>query len=246
MPAPLLAKDEFQTIVAIIVMAFWALSWVIKLVSGQSKNVPPVASRPRAPIRPRDEKLQDEIDIFIQDVGGAKEPKRPAPVKPAGARPPVASRPQSPRPAAPVKAQGAPRAPENSPRRIRPETPRPAVTQPLAPPKARRERPGEEISTRHMTSSPALGTGVQQHVRQHMAERITREAEVFVKPSVEQSVTQHLGLAAVPGAPAQPGSAAPVVRDSLAAMLRQPGALRQAMIASVILGPPLGRTPRKR
>ncbi|MSR58833.1 MAG: hypothetical protein EXS05_14470 [Planctomycetaceae bacterium] len=254
MSGPLLAaNNNWDTIFAVVVMVFWVVGWIIKMIAGKSKNVPPVVNRPRNAVRPRDEKLQDEIDIFLQETGSGRGAGRPAAGRPAAARPPVAARqpaPRSPAPRAPVPPRPvvATRPPDQGLARPgRAETARPAPGQRLASPVGRRERPGEEIAARHVPAATNLGSGVQQHVRQHMAERVTREAEVFIKSGVEQSVSQHLGQVAMPASTtqAQVAAATPVSRETIAALLLNAGNLRQAMVASLILGPPPGRKPRR-
>lgn len=69
--APVLA-DGFVTLVIIIVIT--VLGWLIKLGEQKNRKTPPArAARPR---QQRDERLQNEIDSFLREVGGGKQPPR--------------------------------------------------------------------------------------------------------------------------------------------------------------------------
>jgi hypothetical protein len=222
MPPPLLAFDE-NTIVGMVVAVIWVLVWLVKLVTGQNARDTPAAPRPRPAARPRDEKLQDEIDVFLEEVGGKR--------KNQGTRP--AARPPAPAKAAAGK-KPAQRPPANK----------------AAPPLARRVRPGQEISTRHI-EDPAkkVGDRVQQHLQRHMAERVTRETATHLPHQVDRSVVEHLGAttaagpsAAAAAQPAGPADATAVPRGAkLAELFRNPATVRQAMVVSLILSPPPGR-----
>src|SRR5262245_48899981 len=73
---PLLADGEGIT--AVITILIVVIGWIANLVSNKNQKGPPVANRPRPPARPRDERLQQEISIFIEDAGGQKSRKPPA------------------------------------------------------------------------------------------------------------------------------------------------------------------------
>jgi hypothetical protein len=224
---PLLLAD-IENVIGVIFVIIWIMAWLMKLVGTQKQKTPPVANRPRPPARPRDERLQNEINIFIQEVGSNK-----------GARRPPTS--TSPRPAVPPK-------PATGGQRTR-KPPAPQTAPPK--PAPQRIRPGQEISSRQVVQPEKdLGNAVQQHLRQHMAERVAREASVFLKDKVEASVTSHLGTsstAAAPGVPPPPpasGKAAGVQAARYAELFRNAAGLRQAMVVNLILSPPPGRKPR--
>src|SRR5438309_11605891 len=98
MNMPVFAADA-DTVIATIVALITIVGWIINLVSNKNQKGPPVANRPRPAARPRDERLQDEINIFIQDAGGQR--SRPAAsrptasagsaARPAASRPPAAA-----------------------------------------------------------------------------------------------------------------------------------------------------------
>src|SRR5437879_11478336 len=69
-PNPVLADAD--TVIATVVAVITIVGWIINLVSNKNQKGPPVANRPRPPARPRDERLQEEISIFIEDAGGQR------------------------------------------------------------------------------------------------------------------------------------------------------------------------------
>lgn len=225
---PPLAAFDVDTVIGFVFVVFWVIAWLFKLATGQAQKGPPVPNRPRPPVRPRDEKLQEEIDIFIQEVGPKKAVRRP---------PTSAARPAMPVRPAPTGQKPKPQ-PEKAPASARP-----------AP---RRVRPGEEIATRHMPDTDQnMGAGVKKHLAQHMAERVTQEAAAYLQPKVEQSVAEHLGrptTGVTQPAPAAPGTGAsrPATRSGggFSELFQNPSSLRQAMVVSLILSPPPGRKPR--
>jgi len=87
-PATLLLADG-EGITAVITILIVVIGWIANLVSNKNQKGPPVANRPRPPARPRDERLQQEISIFIEDAGGQRSRKPPA-------RPTPAARPKRP------------------------------------------------------------------------------------------------------------------------------------------------------
>lgn len=227
---PPIVAIEVDTILGFVFVVVWVIAWLFKLATGQTQKGPPVPNRPRPPARPRDENLQDEIDIFIQEVGPKKATRRPPA---ATGRPPATAKPGTAGP--------------------KPQ-PQPAKTSaPATRPAPRRVRPGEEISSRRMPDTEqSMGAGVKQHLSQHMAERVSKEAAAYLQPKVEQSVTEHLGRSTTAGV-AQltvPAPATAVSRNAMHSgggfteLFQNPTSLRQAMVISLILSPPPGRKPR--
>src|SRR5882672_8092788 len=88
---PVLADAE--GIGAVILAVITVIGWIASLVSNKNQKGPPVANRPRPPVRPRDDRLQQEINIFLEETGGKRQkppPGRPASVPARGA--PAATR----------------------------------------------------------------------------------------------------------------------------------------------------------
>jgi len=213
--APLLLAD-FDSIIGILFVVFWIVAWVLKLVASHAQKGPPATVRPKPANRGGDDRLQEEIDIFIKEVNPKKTSRRPP-----AAQPPV-----------PVKANRSRKPPLKS-----------ATESGVPAAESKRSKPGQSISQRHIPTGEKLGEGVQQHLQQHMRERVAREAAVFVGDSVDQSVEQHLGQPTAPGlgnlaAAPTPGAPKP---HRLVESLRNPASLRQGMVLSLILGPPPGR-----
>lgn len=224
--APIFAADA-DAIIAAIVALITIVGWIANLVSNKNQKGPPVANRPRPPVRPRDDRLQQEINIFIEEAG----PKRP---KPAERRPVVpASRPVSGGVRPQAQGKGKP----------------PAASQSQKP--ARRPRPGDEIATRQAPVSESLGAGVKQHVSQHMSDRVAQEVQQRLTPRVEEKVEQDLGPSVSAGLSARtPASSPPAQPDRarrFAEMLRNPATLQQAIVVNLILSPraSVGRLPRR-
>jgi hypothetical protein len=177
----------------------------------------------REPARPRDDRLQQEINVFIEDVGGQRPRQSP------------------PRPAVPASRQagGTARSPQ-------PAKPRPAAA-PAARQTAPRSRPGAEMATRHAPVTESLGTGVKQHLSQHMSDRVTQQVQQRLAPRVEEKVSQDLGVAVNTGPTPSSPSALPAVRaERFAEMLRNRAGIQQAIVMNLILSPPVSRTRASR
>jgi len=222
---PLLAVND--PVFAAILVIISIVGWLYKFVQNQSQKGPPAANRPRppAPPRPREGRLQDEIETFIQEVNQKKGARRPptAPPRPA---------------AAPAKTPPKPPA-----RRLQPQSAAPTGAPPADSSTSWRGKPGQDIASRHISAGKEMGTGVQKHVQQHMRDRVAQEVAVFLTPSVDQSVAAHLGQAvapvAAPGTPTAVKSSARV--HPLVELFRSPQGARQAIVMNLILSPPPGR-----
>src|SRR6516162_1565170 len=116
---PMLADNEGIGVAITILII--VVGWIANLISNKNQKGPPVANRPRPPVRPRDDRLQQEISIFIEDAGGQRSRQGSRPGGPGARQPTTASRNPP-----PVK--------------------RPATTTAKKP--SRRARPGEEIAAR--------------------------------------------------------------------------------------------------
>jgi hypothetical protein len=223
---PVLADAE--GIGALILAVITVIGWIASLVSNKNQKGPPVANRPRPPVRPRDDRLQQEINIFLEETG-VKRPKspagRPATVPQRGA-PPAARTPGGAGPASKARPPAAP--------------PRKAV---------RRPRPGEDIAARTPPVTESLGTAVKQSLSQHMNERVAQEVKQRMAPRVEEKVALDLGPAVAGAAPgrgtpaATPAASPPSLQAArIAEMLRNRASVQQAFAVNLILSRPPGLT----
>ena len=216
---PVLADGDAITFAVIALITI--VGWIVRLVNAEKPKAPPIGSRPRPPIRPRDTRAAQEINIFVEDNTRTRnKPARPS-------APPA--RPQ------PVSKQAGRRQPQQL---------TPAAGK-------RKARPGEELSKRAAPVAENLGGGVSQHLRQHMTERVSKESEQRLVPRVEEKVTADLGAPIALGVQAQakapaggPAGKSPAAR--FAELLRTPAGMQQAVVMNLILSPPPGRTRTQR
>ena len=238
-PIPVLAADD--AIVGVIIFLITVVGWIANLVSNKNQKGPPVANRPRPPQRPRDEKLQQEINIFIEDSGAlgkgaqAKKGATPRPVVPAGRS--VANQPAG-------YPQGRGQAAGFGQAKRKPAA---AIGRPL-----RRVRPGETIAGRPAHMTDTLGAGVKQSLSQHMNDRVAQEVQQRLAPRIEETVAADLGTTMTNGASMRAPPLSPAVSETLRAdrfseMLRNPASVRQAIVLNLILSPPPARArmPRR-
>ncbi len=101
LPPPVFA--DATTVVGLLVLIFTVVGWLVNLANSQNNPPPPPQNRPRPP-RPRRDRVQNEIDIFLKEVRGQKpeddivvESLPPEPRRRGGAPPPpVVPRPEAP------------------------------------------------------------------------------------------------------------------------------------------------------
>jgi hypothetical protein len=224
---PVLADAE--GIGAVILAVITVIGWIASLVSNKNQKGPPVANRPRPPVRPRDDRLQQEINIFLEETGG-KRPK-PPPARPASV--PARGAPAATRMPGAAGSQAAKARPPAAPARK----------------PARRPRPGQEIATRTPPVSESLGTGVKQHVSQNMNERVSQEVQQRLAPRVDEKIELDLGTPVTAGASSRPMPVAPATGPQpalqaarLAEMLRNRASVQQAFAVNLILSRPPGLT----
>ena len=234
--APLLAADP-GTIIGLIVGALTLLGWILNYANQKQVQQPPVRrpNRPARPQRPADDRLQSEIDVFLEEVRGGRRKLADPHVRPAAAE-------------APVRAE---RAVEALPPR------RPAEQRHLEPKITRHLEPRVGQSRVGSRPGPARAERTRLRPRTEDAVPVERvEVPIAPPPSphnrVEDGVRSHLGLFTGGDAPApvpvestaapQPGSFAQQVRG----LLRQPQGVRQAVLISEILARPRLGARRRR
>lgn len=220
-PHAILAFDPTVAIIAFAAISF--VSWIINQVN-QAK--PPQGrargQRPQRAPRPRNDRVQQEIDQFLQEATGRRQKKQE-----------VLSSDE-------IEIVDRPRAARRPPPKRRPP-PRPAPQ--AAKPKP--SRPGQNIASRHLAGQEQLGAGVSQHIESHMAPRVSTQAAQHLPHSVDASVSEHLGAFTADDltATGTKGQAATTSNQQTAASmllasLRQPGGVRNAIIMQEILRPP--------
>lgn len=224
---PVLAADA-STYITLIFVILGFLGWIMNLTS--NKNAPPPAApaRPRQPLpRPqnRDERIQSEIDIFLQEVGGRKpKPRVQEITEPLVEEPPRPTR---------RLADRAPKTPSESART--PPSPRPE-------PARQEKRPERRVG------SGDLGSTVREHVAQYIeTARIDQSVKQHLSHVVDRAVETHLGSlgqqeAAQLAAAVDVAAKAPAGMHPVVGLLRDPNGLRNAVLVSEILGPPRGRS----
>ena len=67
-PQPLFADAGF--IVGLLVVIFTVVGWLVNMANAQNNPPPPPQKRPPKPPRPKRERVQNEIDIFLREVKG--------------------------------------------------------------------------------------------------------------------------------------------------------------------------------
>ena len=215
----MLFANAVGDVITLIVLAITFLGWIVNLVSAKNKLPPQQAGRPRppAPPRPRNDKLQDEINIFIEDLSQRDKSRESKPTAPAGKGNAGAAGGRRKKPAEPQ---------------------RPQVK---APPK--RRVPGEEVVNRPSIFTEKLGSGVREHASANVdPQRLAKEVAADVGDRVKQSVSEHLGTfsggVAPPMRTTSTGAAVPVVNE-LIARLRNPATIREAFVINAILARPV-------
>jgi hypothetical protein len=213
---PILADAE--AVIAVIVILVTIIGWVANLVSNKNQKGPPVANRPRPPARPRDDRLQEEISIFIEDAGGARsrQGRGSGPARQTQAsRTPPGKRPlQSP--------------PKKPGRRPRPGEEIATRQAPIS------ETLGTGVK-QHV--SQAMTERVSQEVQQRLASRV----EEKVTEDLGTPVTTGAARAS-----SAPGPAAPARPERFAELLRNRSGIQQAIVMNLILSPPAYRSRASR
>jgi hypothetical protein len=220
LPAPLLADIGPFITGAILIISF--IGWLSNIITSQQKPKAPQAARQQP--RPRDKRVQDEIDAFLKEATGQERQK---PQRPAGRDQvlsadeiEVVGKPQQRRPAPKPKPAGKPAA---SPVPKRPEPSRAA--------------PGATMAQRHLAAD-TLGKDLQQHVRAHMLER-----PVGIALPSASTTASRLGVFSGDQSTGRKAAEETLRRAStpaseLLTLLRGPSGVRQAIILGEVLRRP--------
>lgn len=214
-PQPLLAFDlRFAIFLAFIVISI--ISWIMNQVKA---NQPPQAQRrPQPAPRPRNDRIQQEIDQFLKEASGRRPPPQRGEVLDADDIEIVSS---------------------PSPSRRSPPRRTPPAQRPPAPVPAQR-RPGEDLAGRHLAPTAPQATP-----RSRMDERVAAQSALHLPHSVDQSVAKNLGVFAAEASTSSGSQAHLGTRISwhspaatLLTALRSPGGVQQAVMMQELLQKP--------
>jgi len=222
--------DDIGTIIAIVI---GLIVWLFNVVNQKKQPPPPVRPQRKPAQRPAGaDRLSNEIDRFLREVGGAKQ---------AGGRKPQ----QEPSDIELVEEVVSRKPPP--PRRNNPQ-PRPprrvATTVDDEPPKRRRKPLGSEITQRHISDPNELGSEVREHLSDYMEDsRIDESVESHLGHNISESVAQHLGTTSTkPTSENRPSTDA---AQNIVALLQNPAGVRQAILLSEVLSPPLASRQKR-
>ncbi len=208
-----------EDILPVIFVLIGIVSWIINALKEKSQ-VNERAARPvRPPQRKRDDSLQSEIDIFIQEVTDQRGDQSQR--KPQQARRTTSTQ----RPATPP------------PRERRPRQTQPS---PVAAPKPEKHvRPGEDISTRKGPGNRDLGGNLTRHIEERMKSHSVRDAtEKRLGHDVDASVAAHLGVSSSAKSSDTVVPQGPTIITEVRRMLSSPESAAQAILLNEILSPP--------
>lgn len=243
------ANGAVETAITIAVAVIAFIGWLVQLAGQKAKppapmnrpqpmgRRPPVAAplnRPQQPVRPRDERLQSEIDAFLREVATGR--KATPEVVEEDAIEIIEDEP------APV-------------RRVAPPAPASTVTAPVSAPtgqvsdwdreqQRRRERLLSTLNERHLEATP-LGADLRKHVEQYMHESLQLRKE---KEQVERRLAEaHAEIRAMRAQTAASPAAAPVAgagRPGIAGLLKNRRSVKDAVVINEVLGQPKAFTRR--
>lgn len=219
---PVLA--DFDNVVGVIVLIIAFLGWIMNFISNKNKEAQQTTERhsPRQPAQ-RNERREDDVEMFLEEVNERRQPRQ--------------SR---------LKEQ---RNQTGQPASV------PAPVSQRTPPRPLVQKPEEAVLELVETE---LGAGVRQHLQQYMTpNRIDQGVKQHMASSqelgrgVQQSVAEHLKGNIPPGRQAALMQAALALsgkgssRAGVIAMLKNPQAVKQAILINEILSPPKARRPRR-
>lgn len=231
-------------IVPLLFFAIWFIGWIINLVKGndaqqQRQNRP---ARNRAPQQrgpQREQRLQREIDSFLEEIGAKKQPDRAAPREVNAPR----QREQRPQ-------RGSVATQADQPRQRKPTRQQTQTRKPTSSGSDRKsssqQRPAPQPQSRAQQSErrSRLGSGVTSHVEKYMKDHVQdylqARREGLSKSSAVAGLNSTLSdeeSLAAEQVLAIEGST-PLNADSIGAMLRNPTQIRQAIILGEILDRP--------
>jgi hypothetical protein len=224
LPLPVLAFDlRFAIFLAFIAISI--ISWIMNQVKANQRPQP-APRRPQQPAapRPRNDRIQTEIDQFLKEAAGRRGPPKRGEVLDVDD----------------IEIVSSPSASRRPPPRRAPPAARPTAPAPVPVPVA--HRPGEELAGRQLTSATPFA---QHPARARMDERMAAQTALHLPHSVDLSVSKHLGVFAAES-PTSTGSLAHAgtrisTRSQAAVLLtalRTPVGVQQAVMMQEILQKP--------
>lgn len=202
-------------------------AWIVNTIN--SKKEPP---RRNAGGRPKDQKVRQEIDEFLQQQGGRK--PRPVELRPDDVE--LVEESPNRRPSPVVRPKKAPKSPQKSAQK---PVAAPRFTAPNPPPAPRASALPTKVSKRGDAplGTDLLGSGLREHVSSAMAERVVAQASrdlPHLSSTVDQKVREDLGSFSVSGkSDAVRSGSSPLIL-----LLQNPKTARQAVLMSEIMGRP--------
>jgi hypothetical protein len=226
---PVLAKFDIGDIFAILMALVGFISWIVTQVNNNNKAknpAPKPAGQPQRPPARRDEKVFEEISVFLE-----QKEQRPGGQQPRKVKPPARPQPAAGRKAPMGKLKSG-------------TTPAKPLSAPLSEPRQTHRTPGGDIARRKLSGSEKLGSQVRERVSDMQKSRVESKVAKDLRSHIGADVKADLGefSAAAGSASSDPGTATANATKSqtIADFLRQPGSMRQAIVLSLILTPPPG------
>ncbi|MBI5761731.1 MAG: hypothetical protein HZA46_24740 [Planctomycetales bacterium] len=225
----ILAKIDIGDIFAILMALVGFISWIVTQVNNNNKMknpAPKPAGQPQRPPARRDEKIFEEINVFLE-----QKEQRPAGQQPRKVKPPARSQPAAGRkaPMGKVKSGSVSAKP---------------LAAPLNEPRQTHRTPGGDIARRKLTGSEELGSQVRERVSDMQKSRVESKVQQDLRSHISESVKADLGefSAAAGSTSSDPGTAtaSSIKPQTIGDFLRQPGNMRQAIVLNLILTPPPG------
>jgi hypothetical protein len=208
-----LAAGGGDAIAAVVIVIITIVGWIVKLANAEKPRLPPVSNRPRPQPKPRDARVAQEINVFLEDNTGARNrPARPSPPP----RPQPASNQASRRQQQQTASKGK--------RKARPGEDLSKRQAPVA------ENLGGGVSQhlrQHMVER--IEKGAEQRVTPRTEERVT--ADLGAALATADSPTAAL-------LPSPQSGKSPAER--FAELLRNPAGMQQAVVMNLILSRPPG------
>lgn len=223
-------KELFS--VLFVVIAF--VSWIFNVIKA-NKEVPGGGLQPRPQGGRRvDNDLQAEINRFLNNAMGKNDDGELIEVL--------------------EEDESAPRRPTKSQRKSgksQRQTRGQSSTPPLEKTAAASSRSDSRVSQRGVPGSRDLGSGVRQHLAEHMQDRMVKQAQDHFAHGVAEKVEHDLGAFLVPTLQRSATAAvithneATITASGVAEIVRNPATLKQAFVMNLVLTrPKFGRCPR--